>query len=366
MPALAAFVASRLLLEVAMAWSLSHRPLYSSVGHWQAYPDNPWLDGWVRWDSAWYISIFVEGYRFEPGVPCNATFFPLYPFVAGLLSRPLALMLGQPTAFHVAALLVSNVAFLLGGVGMLRLGRSLVGEEAARRAIWLLCFYPFSFFFSALYTEGLFFCLVVWAFVFGRESRWGAAFFVAGLSLLCRPHGVVVAAALSMQYARSTGLPRRRLHLRDGVVGWIACGLGALLLFYAYRLGHPLAFIEAQASWVGGHPGLLAEIGHIPADSLFDAVRKGVSLIVLLACMATSLPIARRYGPGYGLLTFLSVMLTGWSSLDSLGRYGGVAFPAFLFGGERLHGWRFGVVLLSSAILMVTFGIGFARWMHMF
>ena len=40
---------------------------------------HPWVNMLSRWDAGWYVEIARDGYRYEPGSPSNAAFFPLYP-----------------------------------------------------------------------------------------------------------------------------------------------------------------------------------------------------------------------------------------------------------------------------------------------
>jgi len=42
---------------------------------------HPWVNMLSRWDAVWYFEIARDGYRYEPGVPSNAAFFPLYPLL---------------------------------------------------------------------------------------------------------------------------------------------------------------------------------------------------------------------------------------------------------------------------------------------
>jgi len=65
-----------------------------------------------RWDAGWYLEIARDGYRYEPGVPSNAAFFPLYP----LLIRAVHALLLLPENDYwwlVIAIAISNVAYLL-------------------------------------------------------------------------------------------------------------------------------------------------------------------------------------------------------------------------------------------------------------
>jgi hypothetical protein len=72
---------------------------------------HPWVNMLSRWDAAWYVEIARDGYRYEPGVPSNAAFFPLYP----LLIRAVHALLLLPENDYwwlIIAIAISNVALL--------------------------------------------------------------------------------------------------------------------------------------------------------------------------------------------------------------------------------------------------------------
>lgn len=365
--ALAPFLVSRALLWVTVALSISLFPLQPVPGKWRIFPDLLWLDGWARWDSAWYATVYFEGYHYVPGRQCNSAFFPLYPYLTGALSRLLAFVADPGRAFYLTGIVVSNVAFLAGLVGLARLGHALVSPDATRRALWLTCFYPFAFFFSAVYAEGTYFALIVWAFVFARSSRWNAAFFTMGLAVLTRPHGITAAAALGVQYAWQTGLLRRRPRWHDAVLLWPLVAFGVALLMHHMLNGDALAFAKAQSVWRDrlSTSGFWSDLRVIFDGDVLMRVQYGVALLVLATWVLLTVPLARRFGPGYGLLTLMSVGLTGYCCLEALGRYASVAFPVYLLAGERLRSrWAFIVMLGMSAVLMLFLGVAFARWLH--
>src|SRR5262245_41772623 len=73
--------------------SISYLPLQFHVFRSRLLPSNPWLDGWVRWDSMWYRDIALRGYFFTPGEESSVAFFPVYP----LLIRALTQIMGAPS-----------------------------------------------------------------------------------------------------------------------------------------------------------------------------------------------------------------------------------------------------------------------------
>src|SRR5260370_42399256 len=73
------------------------------------------------------------------------------------------------------ALLVSTVAAFFFFWGLLRLAASELPEAGKLRVLLLVVVWPTSFILFAGYAESLTLALIVWAVVFAREQRWGAA-----------------------------------------------------------------------------------------------------------------------------------------------------------------------------------------------
>ncbi|MBI2641227.1 hypothetical protein HYW87_01360, partial [Candidatus Roizmanbacteria bacterium] len=134
----------------------------------------------ANFDGAHYLLIAKEGYS-----QYQQAFFPLYP----LLIRFLA-----PLFFNnhlLAGLIISNVAFLLG-LFVLEKYLALL-KFNSRRIVWALLFllaFPSSFFFGAVYTEGLFFFLFVSSLYFLKRERYFFASIVAFFASLTRLIGV--------------------------------------------------------------------------------------------------------------------------------------------------------------------------------
>src|SRR5262249_24251002 len=243
------FAASRAGLCLLMYLSLALLPMREGT-FWRAYPDNLLLDGWVRWDAAWYRDIAERGYTNMPNhepFQRDTAFFPLYP----LLMRALHVVI--PDLF-ICGLLISNVAFLFALILLYRFTSERYDARTARRAIMLLSIYPFSFFFSAVYSESLFLLAVVGAFVLGEQRRWGWAGLSAAAAGATRVVGVLAVPGLALLYLDQIDFdwPRVRADCL-----WLALGLAGTLgymAFLGWRFGNPLQFIDSQyvAGWGAG------------------------------------------------------------------------------------------------------------------
>ncbi len=200
------------------------------------------LDMWIRWDSQWYLEIARRGYWLQDGRPAPQVFFPLYP----LLTRALAPLFGGQ--LHLAGLFLSNAAFLAGLVLFYALVRERWGREAATRAAGYLVIFPASFYFSAVYTEGLFLSLAVGSFLAAARGRWLAAGLLGMGAALTRNLGVLLFPALAWEALarRSTAAERARALL---ALLLIPAGLALYMGYLKVTTGDPLAFVHAEERW---------------------------------------------------------------------------------------------------------------------
>jgi hypothetical protein len=375
-----AFVTTRLLLLIACAVGMwlwptfpdpPAFPLRPSADHpYIAFPSMPWLDGWVRWDSAWYQDIASKGYWYQGGQQSNVAFFPLYPLIVSAVAIVPSLFLPFDQAFYLAALLVAHGAFLLALVGMSRLAHHLLAPDAARRAVWLLCLFPFGFFYAAAYTESLFLALAVWSLWAGLRGRWGLACACAALCGLTRSVGAFVAVALFVEYLHQRRYSWRRLDL--SVLWFLVTPLGVLAYFgfLWWKFGDPLLAARAQEAW--GHsfaPPPFAEMWRLLAgDWVLPYIRflMGVYLITMVAAPVLSLIAWRRYGPGLGIFALTAALLPMAGGIwAGYGRYCSVLFPAFLVLGEMTRRrWVYVLLLIIWIPIQIVFVYKYSHWMR--
>src|SRR5205823_2940708 len=110
----------------------------------------------------------------------NISFAPLY---------PLLIRVTQPVFFGnglVAALFISNLAFLIAMVLLHKLVAPVLGETVAVRSVWLTALFPLSYYLQAAYTESIFLALALAALLFASRGRWWAAAVPALLAPLAR------------------------------------------------------------------------------------------------------------------------------------------------------------------------------------
>ncbi|MBI5609833.1 MAG: hypothetical protein HY902_13255 [Deltaproteobacteria bacterium] len=370
-----AFLSTRLglLLWAWLCTALSP----AQPGIWSPLPGLPLLDGWSRMDAGWYASIVRDGYLFTPGKACNVNFFPLYSWTVGLLYRPLVASLGEDAAFAAVAPVFNLLCLWLALLGLWRLAADGWGEAVARRTVWLGLIFPFSLFFSAVYTESLFLCLSVWAFAWGRQRRWALACAAASLAAVTRTVGFLVAVGLFVEYVAQQ-LPERtegsgwRWPRLDRNLGWFfvtPLPLVALMGYFHTHFGHPLPFLQTYTTVWDKRPGLrrlidlLNSLRHadVPHTLRFQ---NAVYLLVVFGTLAVVVLGRRKLSPGLVAYAALSTLLVMFTGFDASGRYMSVLFPTFLVLAQVLEGHRFRLALAAQVPLLLWFTWAFTQSLH--
>jgi hypothetical protein len=229
----------------------------------------------ARWDALWYLQIAEHGYRWDPSESdqeWNVAFFPAFPVlmrVAGHVVTMPGYWLGDAsilggtaeTRLIFGGWLLSMIAFTWGLANVYVLARDDLGHVRALWAVLLLAYFPFALFYSAPYSEGVFFLALTSAFLAARERRFVSAFAWGALTALTRQTGVTVAlplAMLALAWQPSVHSPGRyslswrgwRLDLRMLLAAaGPAAGLGLHLLVLWWQVGDPFAWIKAQQGW---------------------------------------------------------------------------------------------------------------------
>jgi hypothetical protein len=253
-------------------WTAAETLPDSHRGH--SYLTNPVLNPEVAWDSEFYISIAVGGYRdpqmraLAPGsdlgnttlgpqgehpgwTSLNYAFFPAYPWAMRALGWPLQVLGLDP----VAAVIVAGVAISLAGalaamvaLADLAAGLGDAGEGDELRAAAYLLVWPASFFLAAVYTEGLFVGLSFGALALARRERWAWAGLLAALAAWTRSTGALLLLPLAWMWLAQGGLGRLRARPLSGEFVRLVAVLAPAAAYLAWR-----AVFGARFDFVEGH-----------------------------------------------------------------------------------------------------------------
>ncbi|MCB5179967.1 hypothetical protein LG632_11335 [Streptomyces sp. SMC 277] len=362
-PALAAFVAVRLLGLVALAvWS-------ARAG------SSPHTLLSARWDSLWYARIAAEGYGYEVVLPSgavhsNLAFFPLLPWLERLVAAPTGLSYGS------AGLVVSAVAALAAAWGIFAVTDLRYGRRAGVCAAAAWAALPVGIVQSMAYSEALFTALAAWALYAVLRERWVLAGLLAAGAGLTRPVGAAVVAAvwvgavLALRKDGDGGGRGRRD--RRPVAGMLLAPLGAAayVLWVGAHTGRgPLGYLDVQAGWGNGFDGGLA-FARFVGDKLASptSLAAGIGLVagVLLVLWLYALGVRQRQPVVLlvycGIVVALALCASGY--FGSKPRLLLPAFPLVLPPAVALARWRTGRAAAALGAVALIGAVYGAFWLN--
>lgn len=313
------------------------------------------LGVWQRFDTLWYLKIATQGYSPEDG---STVYFPLYPL---LIRAGGKILLGNHL---LAALIISNLAYIGLLFYLYRLTTLLFEEETARRTASYLAIFPTAFFFLAGYTESLFLLLTLAAFFYAHQRRWWLTGILGFLASLARLQGVILILPLLYLYFTS----ERRL--RPALLALFLIPLGsASFLLYQNSLGAPL--FEAyqshlHAQFVLPWDNIIATLKAIlsPEGSFIDVVNLIMTFLFLAMTIISFRALPLTYSL-YMALTIFALLLrrTTIQPLVSMSRYLLTLFPAFIIWGRwGKKPWVNRLIVYPSLALLIYLCGQFAIW----
>jgi hypothetical protein len=296
--------------------------------------DRALVNIWSRWDAGWYLQIAREGYMHSPGQQSNTAFFPLYP----MLMRALHSLSGSESdaSWFACGIAVSNFALIAGLAAFFLLVRREFDEETAKRAVWYILVFPTTLFFSAVYTEALFFAATVASIYYARTERWWLSGLAGAAAALTRSPGFVIVVPLAFEYMAQRNFRWRAIRWNALAVLLVPAALAAHMLFLRWQVGNALATRDAQVSW-GGRVPTPSWFGdalyrffqqplvvHNGNHSIIDFIFTMTFLGLVIACFFK----LRMSYAVFAAATFL--FTTSWGTFGSMSRYVLIIFPAFM------------------------------------
>jgi hypothetical protein len=319
------------------------------------------LGVWQRFDSLWYLRIAQMGYSPNDG---TTVYFPLYPLLVRLVGK---IMLGN---YLLAAIVISNVAYIALLFCLYKLTEAELGRAAARRSTIYLAVFPTAFFFIAAYAESLFLALTLSSFLCAFQKRWWMAAVFGSLASLTRLQGIVLVAPLLYIYLRDTGPKLRKAG--PELLGVLVMPCGAFLFLAYQRLVLGSAGLtgvyqsQLHAQFVWPWDNVIAAAAKIlsPQGTFINVLNLSMTVVFLIMTVVSF----RRLGMEYGIymavtMTALLLRRTTLQPLVSMSRYVLALFPAFMLWGlwGRNPNVRRLIIYPSVALLLYLSG-QFAIW----
>jgi Gpi18-like mannosyltransferase len=316
---------------------------------------------WANTDGINYIRIAQWGYG-----SLNEAFFPLYP----LLLRGIHYLI--PAPLEMIGVAVSTICFFIGLIVLY----GIVARTSAKQAKWCIVFilaFPTAFFFTAVYTEALFFLLTVLVVYFSLEKKWLLAGICVGVAGATRIVGICTAVFVLYELWKT----KYRLRPLDMVgIAVMPMGILSYMWFLLKAFNDPLRFIHIQALYeinrTVGHVVLLPQVLWRYMKILVLAVGKptmvayGVSIFELVLTLGAFYILyygwkhkLRGSYVLYSLVALIIPTLTG--TLTSMPRYILTVVPLFMVLGSIGPKTLRYVLLIVSVILEIMATTFFLR-----
>ena len=326
---------------------------------------NAFWDTFARYDAGWYYGIAAHGYQYVDGGRSNLAFFPVYPM---LMRAGGWLFGGQQPAYYLSGIAVSWLAFSAAMVLLYQLARVDLDHRSALRATAYAAMFPSAYFFGRVYSEAVFFLMLLATVLALRKQRWLLACLAGAVMTATRVNGVAFLPALALIAWQSSAPNPRDRRAAIAAVGGMTLGILAYSAYNYELAGDPLAWYYSIQRW-GYHPfgnplsGLVAiwrQLLTRPYE--FLAVEPMAPYDAFNATLATMMLVAvpfvwKRFGAAYAMLIVLGLAIPLSSGqYEGLGRYCSVLFPLPLllasFKGETRH-----LVLLASSAMLYALAL---------
>jgi hypothetical protein len=253
----------RWFIILAVSWILFHAAVYlivpSIIPYLGFFPYKeiaiqyhlpPFFTSMANFDGVHYLGIAKSGYN-----QYEQAFFPLYPLTIFMLSY----LLGGN--FLLAGFLISSVSFFVGLFFFKQYLKEILEHPKHKTLLpswrWaqlLLLAFPTSFFFTTVYTEGLFFLLFVLSLYCLKKERYSLAAVFGFLASLTRLAGVFLIIPFALDFLKKI---QWKLHIHNFKKRWPAIvpiftpliGLAVYCSYLWKTTGDPLFFLNAQSAF---------------------------------------------------------------------------------------------------------------------
>jgi Gpi18-like mannosyltransferase len=337
-------------------------------GEFSNYSNNPYFWAWGNFDGQRYVSIAQNGYKNGEFV-----YFPVYSLLINLLSKIFGNGL---VTLNLIGQIISNLSFLISLFGFYKLARIDLSEKVSKMALILLLIFPTSFYFASVYTESIFFALLVWSFYFIRQKRWFLASVLGMVISATRVTGVFVFLFMLIEWIIQLKSFKNNFTNFPKTIFLVPIGLGTYLYYLYIKSGNILSFFTQQAH-VGEHrsssliflpqiyyryifkiiPNLNFNYFPMTYTVIFEFLLTTLFLIIMVTLFFRS----RLSYAIYALIGIILPTLLG--SFSSMPRYVLVIFPSFfllaLYLSKNVF-LKFAFYGISLILLVLSFSL-FAR-----
>jgi len=319
---------------VVLVWPDFDAQMYrSALAHWPRGSEPILASHFATWDAAHYLRLSEEGY--EAGLS-SCAFYPLWP----ISLRGGSWLFAGNHLF--SGLVLANACSLIGWLCFHRIVSNRFGVSTANWALCLLIAYPGALFFQFIYSESVFFLLLMAIWFTIDQHQYKAAAVAAFLLPLCRAVGFLCLLPMLCHLI----LQRRPARDYVVVIGLLTGGLAYFGLM-GLMTGNCLEGFAAQRFWQVNSiwnafdlPKFLsAFIAPTAWHSYHGSVLDRLLFYGLILCLPAISRLDREWAIWSIVLGVIPAML---SSFVSYTRYSVMAVPVFVVVARWSHSprWR--------------------------
>jgi len=204
-------------------------------------------------------------------------------------------------------------------------------EATSQRLLWLVCFYPVSYFYCLPLTESLFALLLCSSYLLLKRRKIFQAGFILSLAVLTRPTGILVLPPFIITLWLNSNLSLKNLfylYLPSGLT------LFALLTFFYFNTNDPIAFINNQVFWDrnGSILTLIEKFRLNPGTILTGWNFILLNFITLIVALLAIFHFIRKKEWDFAVFIFLPLaVVINTGSILSLTRLAMPLFPLFIY-----------------------------------
>lgn len=308
-------------------------------------PHFVWAFG--NFDGVHYLRIARDAYAYQ----YTQAFFPLYPILIKITSY---ITLGN---LLISALLVSNLSFLAGLLVFYNFVKKTYNDNVAFWSCLFLVSFPTSFYFGAVYTEGVFFLMVISGFYLSKTGKIWQASVVGALSSATRFVGIFLAPSLIKSKKLKDLIP----------VLIVPMGLVSYMIYLQIKFNQPFYFLTSQSVFGQDRSTTIVLLPQVfwrylkivattKGFALSNAVLELAATVFAISILATGAKKVQKQWLIFAWLVVLTPALTG--TLASMPRYILVAFPIFVVL-AKLRSTPIKILILSIFVCLLAVATAF-------
>ena len=327
------------------------------------YLKNPVLNFRSNFDGVHYVLIAAQGYNYG-----QQAFFPLYPKLIHFFHRyyPNPIIIG---------VVINSISFFMALFFLNKLIQLDYSSPVSKWTILCLLIFPTSFFYSAVYTEGLFFLLVILSFYLVRTRHLWLGCIFAALAGYTRLVGIFLFPALLIEILSLYHLSPLKEQCKK-LIPLAIVPLG--LLIYMYYLhettGDPLNFYHMQSAFqqqrsthiILPYQVIWRYIKMIfmvnPLD--FSYLTIWLEFLTGITFITLSIISILKQRLSYAIFNLFALMLPTLTGIfTSLPRYVLICFPVFILAGQAMTANKYlrVFILVTSGLLWIVYLSLFSR-----